>query len=100
MQIIKRSLEFEWDEGNRGKNFQKHKVSDGEREEVFFDQDKKIYRDVIHSGKEKRYILLGATNVHRILFVVFTIRKGRIRVISARDLNKTESQLYENKKTV
>ena len=97
MQIIKRSLEFEWDEGNRGKNFQKQKVADGECEEVFFDRNKKIYRDIIHSGKEKRYILLGATKLDRILFVVFTIRRGRIRIISARDLNKKELDLYEKK---
>jgi len=96
MQIIKQLLEFEWDEGNRGKNFQKHKVSDGECEEVFFDPNKKIYKDVIHSGKEKRYILLGATKADRILFVVFTIRKSRIRIVSARDLNKKELYLYEN----
>ena len=95
MQIIKQSLEFEWDEGNRGKNFQKHKVSDGECEEVFFDQNKKIYKDVIHSGKETRYILLGATKADRVLFVIFTIRKGRIRIISARDLNKKELYLYK-----
>ena len=99
MQIIKQSLEFEWDEGNRGKNFQKHKVSDGECEEAFFDPNKKAYKDAIHSGKEKRYIILGATKADRVLFVIFTIRKGRIRIISARDLNKKELYLYENKKT-
>ena len=88
-------MEFERDKGSRGKNFQKHEVSDGECEEVLFGPNKKIYKDVIHSGKEKRCIVLGATKTDRVLFVVFTIRKGRIRIISARDLNKKELYLYE-----
>ena len=60
-------------------------------------QTKKNYRDIIHSGREKRYILLGATKTQRILFAVFTVRRGRIRIISARDLNKKELYLYEKK---
>lgn len=97
MKIFRGHLEFEWDNGNSGKNFKSHSVFDEECEEVFFDPEKRIAKDVFHSGAEARYILLGATNKHRLLFLVFTIRKGRLRIISARDINKKERHLYEKK---
>lgn len=97
MKVIRKAIEFEWDQGNKGKNFKKHKVTDEECEEVFFDPGKKILRDSIHSGHEKRYIVLGETKKERLLFAVFTIRRGKIRVISGRDLNKKEKHLYEEK---
>jgi len=94
MKVLNSPLEFNWDKGNSGKNFQKHKVSDGECEEAFFDPRKRILRDVFHSRKESRYLLLGQAKKHRLLFVVFTIRRGKVRVISARDVNKKEKKLY------
>lgn len=88
-------LEFEWDEGNQAKNKEKHDVSATEAEEVFFDEFKKLYPDPLHSAKEVRRILIGKTKRNRVLFIVFTVRKKKIRVISARDLNKREEGLYE-----
>ena len=96
MRADKEVYEFEWDIGNINKNI-KHKVADKEVEEIFFDKNKVAYKDLLHSNKEKRYILLGKTKTNRLLFVVFTIRKNRIRIISARDLNKKEVSLYEKK---
>ncbi len=95
MIVIKEPIEFEWDEGNREKNWLKHKVKATECEEVFYDENKKISRDVLHSQTEKRYLLLGKTKKGRLLFVVFTIRNKKVRVISARDINKKERRLYE-----
>jgi len=37
---------------------------------------------------------LGRTNDDRYLFVVFTIRNNKIRVISARDMNRKERRVY------
>lgn len=88
-------LAFEWDEGNQGKNWEKHGVSVGEAEEVFFDKHKRLYPDPIHSSKESRKIIIGQTKKKRMLFVVFTVRKKYVRVISARDLNRKERGLYE-----
>lgn len=92
--MFNKSIEFEWDKGNQGKNWARHKVNDQECEEAFFDNDKKIIRDVLHSRQEERYILLGGTKRQRLLFIVFTLRAAKIRVISARDINKKESKLY------
>ena len=95
MIVIKNPLAFEWDEGNKDKNLIKHKVTNEECEEVFFDPSKKISIDTLHSDEEVRYILLGKTKNNRYLFVVFTTRNDKIRIISSRDLNKTERTLYK-----
>lgn len=97
MFILKEPVAFEWDQGNKGKNFEKHRVTDEECEEVFFDEKKKLLKDIIHSVREGRYILLGRTKSLRVLFLVFTLRKNRVRIISARDTNKKERYLYEGK---
>lgn len=94
MPILNKLIEFEWDRGNSGKNWIRHRVNDQECEEVFFDNDKKVIRDASHSGQEERHILLGETKQRRLLFIVFTARGGKVRVISARDINKKESKLY------
>ncbi|MFA5995633.1 MAG: BrnT family toxin [Patescibacteria group bacterium] len=93
MLVLPEPIEFQWDSGNNTKNEERHCVLQQECEEVFFDLDKKILKDVLHSEHEDRYILLGHTKNHRPLFIVFTIRQQKIRIISARDLNKKELTL-------
>lgn len=95
MITIKEPIKFIWDKGNIDKNWEKHKVANRECEEVFFDKNKKIYKDELHSNKEVRFILLGKTKKGRLLYTVFTVRKKKIKVISARDINRKERRLYE-----
>jgi uncharacterized DUF497 family protein len=85
---------FDWDAGNREKNWQKHRVSIGECEEVFFNLPLVLQDDPIHSKTESRSLVLGQTSAGRYLFIVFTIRQDKIRVISARDMNEKERNLY------
>jgi len=94
---IKNVVGFEWDNGNKGKNFLKHKIRDEECEEVFFDHKKKILMDKIHSGKEERHILIGKTKKQKLIFLVFTIRKNKVRIISARDQHRKEKIIYAKK---
>lgn len=95
MRVNKKAFEFEWDKGNIEKN-KKHSVEDKEAEEAFFDEGKVIFKDKIHStGVEERFILLGKTKKNRILYIVFTERKEKFRIISARSINKKEVHLYE-----
>lgn len=89
---------FDWDNANLRKNWDRHLVSSGEREEVFFNEPFFTFFDEIHSASEKRYYVLGETSGERQLSIVFTIRKNLIRVISARDMNKNERKVYENLK--
>jgi hypothetical protein len=85
---------FNWDKGNSMKNWLRHQVSQGECEQVFFNEPSIFMDDVKHSQKELRWFLLGITDSERLLFIVFTIRKDLIRVISARDMNKKERVIY------
>lgn len=86
---------FEWDEGNVLKSWTKHKVNYQESEEVFLDRNLAVLTDAPHSEKEERFIALGKTNRGRLLYVAFTVRGIKIRVISARDINRKEKNLYE-----
>lgn len=95
MRVIPEPVEFVWDEGNQDKNWEKHKVTNDEAEQVFEDEKNVIYRDLFHSQTEERYIILGETSKKRLLYIVFTTRRGKIRIISARDINRKERKLYE-----
>ncbi len=86
---------FDWDEGNKQKNWEKHQVDYTECEEVFFNQPLLISEDTRHSLQEQRYHVLGRSDTGRTLFPVFTIRNNKIRVISARDQSKKERNIYE-----
>lgn len=97
MRIIRQALEFEWDEGNIEKNWKKHEISDKEAEEVFFDKKRYIFKDNVHSQGEERFRILGKTKQNLLLFVVFTKRRNKIRIISARKINRKEAILYEKK---
>jgi uncharacterized DUF497 family protein len=88
---------FEWDEGNSEKNWAKHRVTRSECEQVFFNLPFVVADDQKHSHAEPRYYGLGQTDTTRKLFVVFTIRSGLIRVISARDMNRNEKRNYDEK---
>ena len=86
---------FEWDEGNLTKNWEKHGVSEGECEQIFFSRPLVIKSDKKHSRGEDRYYALGRTNAERLLFVAFTVRDNKLRVISARDMTRSERKRYE-----
>jgi uncharacterized DUF497 family protein len=88
------AAEFEWGSGNIEKNWLKHGVSPLECEEIFFNQPLIVAHDEAHSVEELRYYALGRTEQDRNLFVVFTLRGDRIRIISARDMNRKERELY------
>lgn len=84
---------FDWDNGNKNKNKLKHTVETSECEELFMNSPD-FLRDKQHSQIEERYIAYGKTNKSRKLFVSFTVRDNKIRVISARDQSKKEKQKY------
>jgi len=96
MKVFKKPLEFSWDKGNIGKNL-KHNVTDKEAEESFFDKRRKTFRDRLHSNGEERFRIVGKTKKGRLLFIAFTMRGKKVRIISARDINKKEVYLYEKK---
>ena len=53
---------FDWDQGNIEKNWERHKVSFLDCEEVFFNRPLVVAEDTSHSESEGRYYALGGTN--------------------------------------
>ena len=93
--FLKNCNNFEWDEHNSIKNWEKHQVTPSECEQFFFNHPLIIAEDIKHSLNEKRLYALGKTDLTKKLFIVFTIRNKSIRVISARQMSKKEKMRYE-----
>lgn len=97
MKILPEPVVFEWDKGNIDKNRIKHNVEVKEAEEAFENDPKFLFSDDKHSLEEKRYGIYGRTNNGRKLSIVFIVRNGKVRVITARDMSKVERRTYEEK---
>jgi uncharacterized DUF497 family protein len=98
MEELSRCTRFQWDEENTDKNWEKHQVSRLECEQLFFNEPLLVNKDEEHSQAESRYYALGQTNRGRELFIVFTIRAVQIRIISARDMSRTERRYCKDAK--
>jgi uncharacterized DUF497 family protein len=85
---------FQWDDGNADKNWRRHRVSQSEAEQMFFNKPILITSDSGHSRTEARLFALGRTDAGRRLAVVFTIRGDAVRVISARPMSRQERRVY------
>lgn len=85
---------FDWDEDNSDKNWKRHRVTPEEAEDVFFHDPLVDRSDARHSKREKRYYALGQASTGRKLFAAFMIGQRLIRVISVRDMNRNEKELY------
>ena len=95
---LPKTLSFEWDGYNIGKSHQKHGVSPKEAEEIFVSEELFVLSDRRHSQTEKRHIALGKTQEGKNLFVIFTLRGRKVRIISARRMHKKEVVKYEKAK--
>ena len=88
-------MEFKWDPKKAEKNLRKHKVSFKEAATVFSDPLSATVPDPDHSEEENRYIIVGMANRFRQLIVSFAEQGDCIRIISARELTRTERKTYE-----
>jgi uncharacterized DUF497 family protein len=92
-------VRFEWDRGKAERNIRKHGVDFAEASTAFGDPFARIIDDPGYAQEERRFILLGRSEVGKLLIVVFTERKGDIiRIISARGARPREQRSYENVK--
>lgn len=83
-------MNFEWDDDKERINIQKHHI-DFETK-IFNDINRIEIYDWQHSETEDRYNTIGM--VGDVLFVVYTERRERIRLISARLATEAERKLY------
>ena len=88
-------VEFEWDPNKADRNLKLHQVSFNEAATVFSDPLSITVTDPDHSIEEERSITVGWSDRFRLLLVAHTERGDRIRVISARELNRSEREAYE-----
>lgn len=87
-------MEFEWDEI---KSDDCYRVRNFDFEFViacFFDPNRVIFQDKRWEYGEDRFQILGKIE-QRLFFVAYTLRRSRIRIISARKANRREVQEYE-----
>ena len=84
-------MEFEWDEQKARFNLQKHHLDFRAAVLVFLDSNRLDDED--YSTVEDRYRTIGLVQ-GRVIFVVYTWREERIRIISARKATKHERQKY------
>jgi len=94
--FLHKCIGFEWDKHNSKKNWEKHRVTPAECEQIFFNKPFIMADDLKHSKSEKRFYGLGNTDMQRELFVVFTLRGNLIRIISVRDMSKKEKRSYDS----
>jgi len=90
-------IEFQWTPGKAKSNLNKHGVSFEEAQSVFYDDlAVQFYDDDSHD--EERFLLLGLSNLSRVLIVVHCERGEAgdvLRIISARKATKHEQLYYQ-----
>ena len=82
---------FDWDQSNTD-HIGLYGVAIDEAEEALLDRHR-IFDQAQHTG-EPRWVVIGATEGGRVLFVVFTRRGPLIRVVTARDATSRERRRY------
>ena len=85
--------EFEWDDSKAAKNFATHGVAFEFARKVFRDPLALEWQDTSEDYGEERYIVVGMAE-SRLLFVAYTLRNNRIRLISARSAEPYEQRRY------
>jgi len=88
-------LIFAWDPQKERLNIKKHAITFSEASTVFNDAHGITIYDPDHSNSEDRFILFGWSTVNRLLLVVHVELSDTIRIISARELTRTERTAYE-----
>jgi len=89
-------IRFEWDTVKAASNKRKHGVSFEEAQSVFYDEFAVQFFNEASSGAEERFLMLGFSDVARMLIVCHCERDhgNVIRIISARKATKNESNFY------
>jgi uncharacterized DUF497 family protein len=88
-------MEFEWDDEKAEANLVKHGVSFDEAKTVFDDPLYVDFYDPDHSFNEHRYIIIGESRQRRLLIVSYTEQNDVVRLISAREVTRSERETYE-----
>ena len=88
-------LSFDWDEAN-AEHLARHKVTPEEFEQALSADP--ILFDYENVDGEDRWIAWGATGALRVLVLVFTMRHGRVRAVTAYDAGKQRTRAFWRQK--
>jgi len=84
-------VEFVWDAGNL-RQIQTHGIVPEEAEEaVLLDP---LEADVQSHADEPRVLCFGRTKSGRLLTILYTERRGKIRVVTAYEMTRPQQQMY------
>lgn len=86
---------FEWDDVKAASNWLDHGVRFETARDVFKDLFAIEWTDDRHGDTEERFVTVGMVE-ERLLFVSYTLRGKRIRIISAREAEPRERRRYHN----
>ena len=82
----------EWDDDKADTNYKKHGIRFRVAARIFLDENRIDYYDELHSDNEDRWKVIG--KVKDILAVIYTERREKLRIISARYATKEEEEEY------
>jgi uncharacterized DUF497 family protein len=85
-------MEIEWNNNKAASNLIKHKIDFEDAKNIFLDPNR-LEREDKRDYDETRIQVIGIVN-QVVLFVVYTKRNGKNRIISARRANKNERRQY------
>ena len=86
-------MTFEWDEEKAAANVAKHGIRFDYAVRVFLDPYRLEMPDEREEDKEVRFKTIGMVD-NRALVVIYTVRNGNIRLISARRAERYEQRQY------
>jgi uncharacterized DUF497 family protein len=86
---VGKALQFEWDDANKG-HIAMHAVTPQEVEEVF---SRPVY-EIPGNHDERRNLCVGTSSRGRMLAIAYTMRKGRIRVVTAYPAHRKQRRQY------
>ena len=89
------ALGFSWDPRKAASNERKHGISFEEAVTAFGDVLSVTVPNPDHSANENRFILLGLSDLKRVVVVAHVERGGDTRIINARLATRRERKKYE-----
>jgi uncharacterized DUF497 family protein len=85
------SVDFEWDAVNV-KHLGRHKITPTEAEEAIALESVEL--GVQRHDNEERVICIGRTATGRLLTIIYTLRRGGIRVVTGYRATKRQQRVY------
>ena len=84
-------MEFDWDADNL-KHIARHSITPDEAEEAVLIEP--LEADVQPHGSEERVLCFGRAKSGRLLTILYTERRGKIRVVTAYEMTRQQQRMY------